>query len=142
METSICISCNFTKSNTPPWVFFTLFKLYKWYKIAQHITFDQCSNSNQQLVLNYLAIMSAFSLRYLIAWDEGGNERAGDGNTVPRISSLKKKFNKMFTAKNVILKVILLWMFQLLLLSWFTFSATICFLQSPTNIFKLSLSIN
>ena len=108
METSICISCNFTKSNTPPWVFFTLFKLYKWYKIAQHITFDQCSNSNQQLVVKYLAIMSAFSLRYLIAWDEGGNERAGDGNTVPRISSLKKKFNKMFTAKNVILSYIVM----------------------------------
>ena len=26
--------CNFTKSNTPPWVFFTFFKLYKWYQIA------------------------------------------------------------------------------------------------------------
>ena len=22
--------CNFTKSNTPPWVVFTFFKLYKW----------------------------------------------------------------------------------------------------------------
>ena len=29
---------NFTKSNTPPWVFFTFFKLYKWYQIAQNIT--------------------------------------------------------------------------------------------------------
>ena len=27
-----------TKSNTPPWVFFVFFKLYKWYQIAQHIT--------------------------------------------------------------------------------------------------------
>ena len=27
----------FTKSNTPTWVFFTLFKLYKWYQIAQSI---------------------------------------------------------------------------------------------------------
>ena len=26
---------NFTKSNTPPWVFFTFFKLYKCYEIAQ-----------------------------------------------------------------------------------------------------------
>ena len=25
-----------TKSNTPPWVFFTLLKLYKWYQIAQN----------------------------------------------------------------------------------------------------------
>ena len=27
-----------TKSNTPPLVFFTFFKLYKWYQIAQRIT--------------------------------------------------------------------------------------------------------
>ena len=26
---------NFTKSNTPPWVFFTFFKLYEWYQIVQ-----------------------------------------------------------------------------------------------------------
>ena len=29
---------NFTKSNTPPWVFFTFSKLCKWYRIAQCIT--------------------------------------------------------------------------------------------------------
>ena len=28
-------ACNFTKSNTPPWMFFTSFKLYKWYQIVQ-----------------------------------------------------------------------------------------------------------
>ena len=28
-------ACNVTKSNTPPWVFFTFLKLYKWYHIAQ-----------------------------------------------------------------------------------------------------------
>ena len=27
------------KSNTPLWAFFTFFKLYKWYQIAQSITF-------------------------------------------------------------------------------------------------------
>ena len=27
----------FTKSNTPPWVFFTFLKLYKWYHIAQRV---------------------------------------------------------------------------------------------------------
>ena len=31
-------ACNFTKSNSTPWVFFTFFKLYKWYQIAQNIT--------------------------------------------------------------------------------------------------------
>ena len=30
---------NFAKSNTPLWVFFTFFKLYKWYQIAQRNTF-------------------------------------------------------------------------------------------------------
>ena len=27
----------FTKSNTRPWMFFTFFKLYKWYQIAQRM---------------------------------------------------------------------------------------------------------
>ena len=29
----------FTKINTPLWVFFTFLKLYKWYQIAQRITY-------------------------------------------------------------------------------------------------------
>ena len=29
---------NFTKINTPPWVFFKFLKLHKWYQIAQNIT--------------------------------------------------------------------------------------------------------
>ena len=33
-------ACSFTKSNTPPWVSFTFFKLYNWYQIAQRITYD------------------------------------------------------------------------------------------------------
>ena len=33
-------SCNFTKINTPPWVFLTFFKLHKWYQIAQRITYN------------------------------------------------------------------------------------------------------
>ena len=35
------LSCNFTKSSTPPWVFSTLFKLYKWYQIVRSITYVQ-----------------------------------------------------------------------------------------------------
>ena len=31
-------ACNFTKINTPPWVFFAFFKLYRWYQIAQRTT--------------------------------------------------------------------------------------------------------
>ena len=34
------LACNFTKSNTPPWVFFTFFKLCKWCQIAQNITYS------------------------------------------------------------------------------------------------------
>ena len=30
---------NFTKINTPPWVFFKFLKLYKWYQIAQRNTY-------------------------------------------------------------------------------------------------------
>ena len=33
------LACNFTKTNTPPWVFFTFLKLYKWYEIAQCTTY-------------------------------------------------------------------------------------------------------
>ena len=29
---------NFTKSETPPWVFFTFFKLYKWYQMTQRVS--------------------------------------------------------------------------------------------------------
>ena len=32
-------ACNFTKINTLPWVFFTCFKLCKWYQITQRITY-------------------------------------------------------------------------------------------------------
>ena len=30
-------ACNFTKSITPPWVFFMFLKLDNWYKIAQSV---------------------------------------------------------------------------------------------------------
>ena len=29
---------NFTKTEIPPWVFFTFFKLYKWYQITQRVS--------------------------------------------------------------------------------------------------------
>ena len=31
---------NFTKGNTPPGVFFTFSELYKWYQIAQSVTYE------------------------------------------------------------------------------------------------------
>ena len=36
----LALDCTFTKSNTLPWVFFTIFKLYKWYQLAQCITHE------------------------------------------------------------------------------------------------------
>ena len=32
-------ACNFMKCNTPEWVFFTFFKLYRWYQIVQRVTY-------------------------------------------------------------------------------------------------------
>ena len=37
---------NFTRSVTPPWVLSMLFKLLKWYKIAQSVSFDKKLHSN------------------------------------------------------------------------------------------------
>ena len=34
---------NFTESNTPPWVFVMFFKLYKWYQMAQGISYKHFS---------------------------------------------------------------------------------------------------
>ena len=33
-------ACNFFKINAPPWVFFSFFKLYKWYEIAQSVSIN------------------------------------------------------------------------------------------------------
>ena len=54
------LACNFTKSNTPPWVFLTFFKLYKWYQIAQSlmVKFDW-KNTRETLVNPYFLEMSA-----------------------------------------------------------------------------------
>ena len=40
----LLLACNFTKSNALPWVFFTFFKLYNRYQIAQRITYHACSH--------------------------------------------------------------------------------------------------
>ena len=45
---------NFPKSNTPPWAFFTSFKLRKWYQIAQRTTYRRYINamSNIKVAIN------------------------------------------------------------------------------------------
>ena len=38
-------ACNFTNSNTPPWMFFMFFELCKWYQIAQSFSYRFLSYS-------------------------------------------------------------------------------------------------
>ena len=40
---------NFTESNTPPLLFFTFFRLYKWYQTAQSITFRNAEHEWKEL---------------------------------------------------------------------------------------------
>ena len=62
-------ACNFTKSNTPLWVFFTLFKLYKWCQIAQRIPIIPETHicANLHLVKSNVqsSAMLAFNIRFL-----------------------------------------------------------------------------
>ena len=54
-------SCFFTKSNTPPWVlFFTFFKLYQWYQIAQLITYV-----GESFLRKLLTAKSRWSIKYI-----------------------------------------------------------------------------
>ena len=47
-------ACNFTKSNTPPWAFFTFFKFNKWYQIAQSVIYVFCSTTTEKFVIKEL----------------------------------------------------------------------------------------
>ena len=38
------------RTNTPPWLFFTFFKLYKWYQIAQRVTYRQLGLSEGYII--------------------------------------------------------------------------------------------
>ena len=59
--------CNFTKSNTPPWVFFTFLKLYRWYQIAQRVTYGLLliwSLTNLTLLVKIVEIIFCYSTLY------------------------------------------------------------------------------
>ena len=59
-------ACNYTKSNTPPWVFFMFFKLYKWYQVAQNITYKK-KNIVGAIMFSYtLMVMQKCSFMYEI----------------------------------------------------------------------------
>ena len=46
-------ACNFTKSSTPPWVFFTFFTWYKWYQITQNILYIYYGVTDRESLLHY-----------------------------------------------------------------------------------------
>ena len=52
--------CNFTKGSSPPWMFFTFFKLYKWYKIGQRIIYIQ---SIQAFEINLYVTVSSMQVK-------------------------------------------------------------------------------
>ena len=61
-------TCNFTKISTPPWVFFTFFKLYKWYQIAQRTTYlprhiSQNIWDNTHIAILFLVVLRTIDLK-------------------------------------------------------------------------------
>ena len=59
---------NFTKSNTPPWVFFTFFQLYKWYQIAQSVSYTHLFNVQILFILSsFGGYTRTFLLKILLA---------------------------------------------------------------------------
>ena len=61
-------ACNFTKINTPPWVFFMFLKLYKWYQIALFTVLFRYSQPYERNIRRYdrlKALMSNTKTSYL-----------------------------------------------------------------------------
>ena len=46
--------CNFAKINTPLWVFFKFFKLYKWYQTKQDVSYTKIQSKNLRQGLLFL----------------------------------------------------------------------------------------
>ena len=55
---------NFNKSNTLPWVFFMFFELYKWYQIAQSVSYK---HSNYSFV-NVFLLLRLSSRRWSLSY--------------------------------------------------------------------------
>ena len=70
-----------TESNTPLWVFFTFFKLYKWYQIAQCITYECLSATVYPRSLYHLfskdsasLVFAQFSISSIVRWPYSGQQ--------------------------------------------------------------------
>ena len=63
---------NFTKSNTPSWTFLILFKLCKWYHIAQRITYFKTFTNSKISIIGFW-LWNCVQLQYFITmlsrWD-------------------------------------------------------------------------
>ena len=57
--------CNFIKTNTPPWLFYTLLKLYKCYQIGFTLSKIQHSLNNYQLVRDIKTLKVIIIKRFL-----------------------------------------------------------------------------
>ena len=56
---------NFTQSITPPWVFFTFFKLHKCYQMAQSITYVQSfSIKPKNYLLNLETVLISDNMKF------------------------------------------------------------------------------
>ena len=51
-------ACNFTEFNTPPWVFFTFFKLCKWHQIVQRTTSELQFRDSYQNSSNWMELQN------------------------------------------------------------------------------------
>ena len=69
-------ACNFTESNTLPWVFFTFLKLCKWYQIAHSSTYRKLLSCTRQ-VLNVAKRVTLKNYNYGIFHKENGRTRKG-----------------------------------------------------------------
>ena len=59
-------SWNFTKINTPPWAFSVFLKLYKWYQIAQRITYGYFIKVHRWISVNFTLHKELFFLSTMI----------------------------------------------------------------------------
>ena len=71
-------ACIFIKGNTPSWMFFTFFKQYKCYLIAQCISYLVRMSENQEHDKDSIVILSRNIS--IIAYPQGVKTRVSQGN--------------------------------------------------------------
>ena len=60
------LACNFTKRNTPSWVFFTFHvKIYKWYQIVQSVSYKEETLVRCKIIALCICILNQWTVSYL-----------------------------------------------------------------------------